>query len=82
MTLVGKDGGQGPCGKVCKSALTLFEHIRGCHSWKKTCNFLVVAKGGQQQPCGKIYKSVLSLAIHKCSHGKLKFYDLEDDPSP
>ncbi|WOG27020.1 hypothetical protein [Endozoicomonas sp. 8E] len=65
MPVVGKDGLQRPCGKICKNANALSSHKSKVHSGQKTCSVTIVEKDGQQRPCGMLCKNSLILSQHK-----------------
>ncbi|WP_422411205.1 MULTISPECIES: hypothetical protein [unclassified Endozoicomonas] len=65
VTVVGRDGQQKPCGKVCKRAQDLPEHKCKYHDGPKTCNVTVVWQNGQPQSCGRTCKNSSALSTHK-----------------
>ncbi|WOG27102.1 hypothetical protein [Endozoicomonas sp. 8E] len=65
VTVVGEDGQQQPCGKVCKRAQGLPEHKCKYHDGPKTCNVTVVGQNGQLQSCGRTCKNSSALSTHR-----------------
>ncbi|WP_257292910.1 hypothetical protein [Endozoicomonas sp. ONNA1] len=65
MTVVGKDGQQQSCGKVCRSIKALSDHKGKIHSGQQTCGVTIVREDSQQQPCGTVCKNVQALLNHK-----------------
>ncbi|WP_422135228.1 hypothetical protein [Endozoicomonas sp. ALD040] len=63
--LVGEDGRQRRCDKVCKNASALSSHKSSFHSGQKTCKEILVAEDGQRRPCRKICKHAQALSVHK-----------------
>ncbi|WP_257281463.1 MULTISPECIES: hypothetical protein [unclassified Endozoicomonas] len=63
-TVIGKNGQQQLCGKVCKSYKALWEHKKRAHTGPQTCDGIVVSEDGQQ-PCGMVCKNAQALVEHK-----------------
>ncbi|WOG29008.1 hypothetical protein [Endozoicomonas sp. 8E] len=63
--IVGEDGRQRPCKKVCKNARALSSHKTSYHSGQQTCKETLVAEDGQRRPCRKICKHAQALLVHK-----------------
>ncbi|WOG27118.1 hypothetical protein [Endozoicomonas sp. 8E] len=64
-TIVGKNGQQRPCGRVCRNAKFLSFHKSRYHTGLKTCNVNVIGQDDQQRPCGKTCNDAKALADHK-----------------
>ncbi|WP_422474045.1 hypothetical protein [Endozoicomonas sp. ALB032] len=72
--LIGEDGQQRRCGKVCKNIRALLEHKSKHHSKPQTCNLTVMSR-----PCLKVCKNVQALAYHKVKcHSRQKTRDVTD----
>ncbi|WOG26886.1 hypothetical protein [Endozoicomonas sp. 8E] len=65
LTVVGEDGQQRPCWKVCKNARALSSHKSEYHRGQQTCKVTVFGEDGQQRPCGKALKNRKALKDHK-----------------
>ncbi|WOG27039.1 hypothetical protein [Endozoicomonas sp. 8E] len=77
MTVVGEDGLEWRCGKVCKNARTLRDHRRKNHTGQRTCEVSVVGGHGQLRPCGKVCKNAKALSAHKSrNHTEQKACDV------
>ncbi|WP_422140038.1 hypothetical protein [Endozoicomonas sp. ALC020] len=66
--LLGEDGQQRLCGRVCSSIKALSDHKRRHHSGPRTCCETVLGEDGQPQLCGKVCKSIKNLSDHKRRH--------------
>ncbi|WOG26950.1 hypothetical protein [Endozoicomonas sp. 8E] len=65
--IIGKDGQQRLCGKICKNARARSSHKSKLHTGQKTCQVTVITEDGQPRPCGIICKNNQSLMNHKRS---------------
>ncbi len=68
VTIVGADGWQRPCRKVCRNVQALSTHKSAYHTGPKTCDVLVIGWNGQQRPCGRLCKSTKALSSHKTKY--------------
>ncbi len=64
-TVVGKNGQQRLCGKVCWSAAALSVHKSSYHSGVKICLKTVIGEDGQLRQCGKVCKHNNALSDHR-----------------
>ncbi|WOG27000.1 hypothetical protein [Endozoicomonas sp. 8E] len=64
-TLVGEDGQQQPCGKVCKNPQSISSHKASTHNGQQTFLMPVFGEVGLMCPCGRIYKNAKALSAHK-----------------
>ncbi|WOG26993.1 hypothetical protein [Endozoicomonas sp. 8E] len=68
VTVVGQNGQQQPCGKICNNIQALSNHKIRNHSGQQTCDVILIEEDHQQQPCGVICKNIRALSAHKSNY--------------
>ncbi|WOG26951.1 hypothetical protein [Endozoicomonas sp. 8E] len=66
--VLGDNGRQRLCGRVCNSIKALSDHKRRHHTGPRTCGETVLGEDSQPQLCGRVCNSIKALSDHKRRH--------------
>ncbi len=64
-TVIGEEGQERSCGKICKNRQALSVHKTRAHTGQKACDVALVGEDGQPRLCGVVCKNLQALKDHK-----------------